>query len=69
MNNSPRNNSDCAHNVVRKFGFATRAGSYPQHSNKKNQDVFILEPNISKKKACHLFGIADGHGKNGQFAA
>jgi hypothetical protein len=55
-----------ARNVVQKFGFASRAGGYPQKKSiKKNQDMFILEPNISKSRAMHCFGVADGHGKNG----
>lgn len=49
-------------NVVRKFAFATKVGFVPSNPQKINQDAFILAPNIGKKSAMHLFGVADGHG-------
>ena len=52
-------------NIVKKFAYATRVGYYPGKPDKPNQDAYILSPNIGKKSAEHLFGVADGHGLYG----
>ena len=56
-------------NVVRKFAFATRVGFVAENPEKKNQDTYLLAPNLSKKSSMHLFGVADGHGQYGHEVA
>jgi hypothetical protein len=49
-------------NVITRFAYSTREGFSVHNANKKNQDNFILSPNICQAFHQHLFGVCDGHG-------
>lgn len=53
-------------NVITRFAYSTREGFSVHNANKKNQDNFILAPNICQTFHQHFFGVCDGHGQNGR---
>jgi serine/threonine protein phosphatase PrpC len=52
-------------NCITKFAFATSIGHQPGNPQKKNQDSYIIKPNIRGHLGLHLFSVCDGHGLNG----
>lgn len=48
------------------FGHRTRRGYNPFDLHKKNQDSYFCKPNFYDRESMHLFGVCDGHGKNGE---
>ena len=53
-------------NVITRFAYSTREGFSVHNVNKKNQDNFILAPNICQTYHQHFFAVCDGHGQNGR---
>lgn len=53
-------------NVITRFAYSTREGFSINNANKKNQDNFILAPNMCQTFHQHYFAVLDGHGQNGQ---
>jgi hypothetical protein len=49
-------------NVITRFAYSTREGFSVHNVNKKNQDNFILAPNICQTFHQHFFAVCDGHG-------
>jgi hypothetical protein len=49
-------------NVITRFAYSTREGFSVNNANKKNQDNFILSPNMCQSYHQHFFGVLDGHG-------
>jgi serine/threonine protein phosphatase PrpC len=49
-------------NVITRFAYSTREGFSVHNSNKKNQDNFILAPNVCQTFHQHFFAVCDGHG-------
>lgn len=41
----------------------TKAGQYNNMLKKENQDAYLMTQNFLGDKACHLYGVYDGHGK------
>lgn len=56
-------------NCITKFAFATSIGHIPGNPAKKNQDSYVLVPNLMGQLGMHLFAVGDGHGANGHFAS
>ena len=56
-------------NVITRFAYSTREGFSVHNVNKKNQDNFILAPNICQTFHQHFFAVCDGHGQNGRQAS
>ena len=52
-------------NVITRFAYSTREGFSVNNANKKNQDNFILAPNMCQTYHQHFFSVLDGHGQNG----
>ena len=52
-------------NVITRFAYSTREGFSVNNANKKNQDNFILAPNMCQTYHQHYFSVLDGHGQNG----
>ena len=52
-------------NIVTKFAFATSCGFQPNNPNKRNQDSYILKPNMMDQLGLHFFSVCDGHGVDG----
>lgn len=53
-------------NVITRFAYSTREGYSANNIYKKNQDNFILAPNLCQTYHQHFFSVCDGHGQNGQ---
>lgn len=52
-------------NIITRFAYSTREGFSVHNANKKNQDNFILAPNMCNTFHQHFFSVCDGHGQNG----
>ena len=52
-------------NIISRFAYSTREGFSVRNANKKNQDNFVLAPNMCQKFHQHFFAVLDGHGQNG----
>lgn len=48
------------------FGIRTRRGYDPENCFKKNQDSFMAGSRIYRGRPMHVFGVCDGHGKQGE---
>lgn len=48
------------------WGFRSRRGYNHNDLHKKNQDSCFVHPNFAGEEIFHLFGVCDGHGKNGE---
>eukprot|EP00164_Ancoracysta_twista_P002506 GFYU01003335.1.p1 GENE.GFYU01003335.1~~GFYU01003335.1.p1 ORF type:complete len:447 (-),score=107.34 GFYU01003335.1:222-1562(-) len=51
------------------FGAFTEKGSYGDGSVRDNEDAFIVEKKFAGDPSCVLFGVFDGHGRDGQAAS
>ena len=49
-------------NIITRFPYSTREGFSVNNANKKNQDNFILAPNMNSSYHQHFFAVLDGHG-------
>lgn len=48
------------------YGFRTRRGYNPNDLHKKNQDSYFCKLSFLGRERFNLFGVCDGHGKNGE---
>lgn len=55
------------HNCIHKFSYKSNTGFIPGNPNKVNQDICIV--NCTLNYDSHLFGVADGHGINGEYVS
>ena len=53
-------------NIITRFAYSTREGYSVHNANKKNQDNFVLAPNMCQTFHQHFFAVCDGHGQNGR---
>jgi hypothetical protein len=49
--------------IIKDHGAYSRTGYFPNNPLKPNQDSYIQKPDLLP--ATHLFGVCDGHGKEG----
>ena len=47
------------------YVYVSQRGFYPMAAGKANQDSYVVYENIAGDKDCHLFGVFDGHGEEG----
>uniref|UniRef100_A0A6U4GZ25 protein-serine/threonine phosphatase n=1 Tax=Phaeomonas parva TaxID=124430 RepID=A0A6U4GZ25_9STRA len=52
-----------------RFAFRSQRGYYPDQPDKENQDAFIAIPHFMGDDNLALFGVFDGHGREGHLCA
>ena len=56
-------------NILKNYGFLTRAGKDTSGLQKTNQDSFTFFTKINGLNDFHIFGVLDGHGIEGHFVS
>jgi len=56
-------------NSIAKWVYKSKRGSVNGKYKHYNQDAFILTPKFGGVKGQYIFGVCDGHGKNGHDVA